>query len=125
MVLLFLVAFTVGITRKKQESDKKLIQLLKHQNQLERDLTVIRQYEKTRLGRELHDGLCQELAAISCETQILFDDFEQEGNNHKRDLGLIHKSIHNAMLVTGLGLLCANRFTLFRRHFYRLGHLWA
>ena len=97
-VYFFMVSFAIGLARKKQESDKKLIQLLEHQNQLERDLAVISEYEKKRLGRELHDGLCQQLAAIGCATQILSDEFGQAESVLKRDLELINKSIHLAML---------------------------
>jgi signal transduction histidine kinase len=38
---------------------------------LEREILAISDYEKQRLGRELHDGLCQSLAGIAALSSAL------------------------------------------------------
>ena len=48
------------------ESDRKQIALLERSQRLEREIITISELEQQRIGRDLHDGLCQYLAAITC-----------------------------------------------------------
>jgi signal transduction histidine kinase len=60
------VVFAVMAVRNKQEADDARIRMLEEQRQLEEDIVSVSEREQQRIGRDLHDGLCQHLAAIGC-----------------------------------------------------------
>jgi signal transduction histidine kinase len=53
------------------------LESLEYAESLERRINQITEYEQQRVGRELHDGLCQYLAAASCATTALKQDLDQ------------------------------------------------
>ncbi|MEY2485562.1 MAG: two-component system, LuxR family, sensor kinase FixL [Verrucomicrobiota bacterium] len=71
---------TAGVAvRDRQLAAASRMQLLEHSRQLEQQINEITEYEQQRIGRELHDGLSQYLAAISCATTSLKIDMQREG----------------------------------------------
>lgn len=50
------------------------IALLEHSQRLERQITEISEREQRRVGRDLHDGLCQYFAAVGCASSSLRSD---------------------------------------------------
>jgi signal transduction histidine kinase len=64
-VIFFCVTvFAVTAVRNRQEADADRIEALEERRQLEMDLVSVSEYEQQRIGQDLHDGLCQHLAAI-------------------------------------------------------------
>jgi signal transduction histidine kinase len=55
------------------------IALLEHSQQLERQIIEISEREQRRLGRDLHDGLCQYFAAVGCASASLRSDLATAG----------------------------------------------
>lgn len=75
----FLVAIAgIGI-RERQRASAARISLLEHTQKLEKQIIEVSEYEQQRIGRDLHDGLCQFLAAIGCASTSLKLDLEQQG----------------------------------------------
>lgn len=58
----------------RQEMDRVMIETLEHMRRLEREIVVAGEHEQQRIGRDLHDGLCQHLAAIGFAARSLADD---------------------------------------------------
>ncbi|HWB58438.1 MAG TPA: sensor histidine kinase [Chthoniobacteraceae bacterium] len=55
---------------------KKQLELLERTQRLEREIIRISEYEQQRIGQDLHDGLCQYLAAIGCAASSLRNDLQ-------------------------------------------------
>lgn len=72
-----LVALVGSALRAKSDMAAARIALLEHSQRLEREIVSISDAERRRIGQDLHDGLCQELAALSCSATSLRDDLEK------------------------------------------------
>lgn len=64
-------AVAVAALKTKRELDRARIASLQRAEELEREILQVADQEKGRLGRELHDGLCQTLAGISALSATL------------------------------------------------------
>src|SRR4029077_20324493 len=62
------------------------IALLEHSQQLERQIIEISEREQRRIGRDLHDGLCQYLAAVGCAAASLRSDLAAAGMTEEAGL---------------------------------------
>lgn len=63
----------------KHSAVQTRIALLEHSHRLEQEIIEISEREQRRIGRDLHDGLCQYLAAIGCAAGGLRADLLQQG----------------------------------------------
>ncbi|HWC60288.1 MAG TPA: sensor histidine kinase [Verrucomicrobiae bacterium] len=70
--LFFFLFMAVGISALKNQYE--LVQRLRR---LEQQLIRISEHERQRMGQELHDGLCQYFAAISCAAGSLTDELQK------------------------------------------------
>ena len=76
----FLLVGLAGIgMREKQSASNARISLLEHTQRLEKQIIEVSEYEQQRIGRDLHDGLCQFLAAIGCLATSLKIDLKEKG----------------------------------------------
>ena len=74
------VAYAATAVRNRQEADAAArIQALEERRQLEEDLVAVSEHEQQRIGWDLHDGLCQQLAAIGLAARSLADDHLHQG----------------------------------------------
>lgn len=74
----FLVVALVGSAlRTKSDNAAERITLLEHAHRLEREIVNISEAEQRRIGQDLHDGLCQYLAALACSASSLRDDLQE------------------------------------------------
>jgi signal transduction histidine kinase len=90
----------------RHESEAKLKALLAARN-LERLVTFSGEREQMRIGRDLHDGVCQSLAAIDCATAYLRSELQKDGlaQAHVAESiqKMVRKTIHEAKaLARGL-----------------------
>ena len=73
----FLIVALVGSAlRTKSDAATARIALLEHSRRLEREIVNISESEQRRIGQDLHDGLCQYLAALTCAASSLRDDLQ-------------------------------------------------
>lgn len=91
------VAYAATAVRNRQEADAARIQALEERRQLEEDLVAVSEHEQQRIGQDLHDGLCQQLAAIGLAARSLADDLQHEQNASAKDAELIQQSIQQAV----------------------------
>ena len=76
----FMLVGLAGIgMREKQRASNARISLLEHTQRLEKQIIEVSEYEQQRIGRDLHDGLCQFLAAIGCAATSLKIDLKEKG----------------------------------------------
>ena len=91
------VAYAVSAVRRKQDADAERIRILEGHRQLERDIVKVSEHEQQRIGRDLHDGLCQHLAAIGCAARVLAEDLQAQGVAASADVVMIEESIYDAV----------------------------
>jgi signal transduction histidine kinase len=74
----FFIITGIGTSAVKQQRDASAsrIALLEYSQRLEREIIGISEREQERIGQDLHDGICQYLAALSCSAASLKSDLE-------------------------------------------------
>lgn len=74
----FFIITAIGTAAVKQQRDASAsrIALLEYSQRLEREIIGISEREQERIGQDLHDGICQCLAALSCSAASLKNDLE-------------------------------------------------
>jgi signal transduction histidine kinase len=92
------VAFAVNSVRRKQQADAAHILMLEERRQMERDIVSVSEHEQQRIGQDLHDGLCQQLAAIGCAARVLAEDLQAQKLSAAEDAVLIEESLKNAVV---------------------------
>ncbi len=98
LVYLCVVVVAVTASRNKQEADEARIQMLEERRQLEKDIVSVSEHEQQRIGQDLHDGICQQLAAIGCAARVLAEDLQAQGIQSAQDASLIEGSIQQVVL---------------------------
>ena len=68
---------------------KAQLELLERNQRLEREIIKISEREQQRIGQDLHDGLCQYLAAVSCAASSLRNDLQKDGSPEAEAAGEI------------------------------------
>jgi signal transduction histidine kinase len=66
--------------------------------QLEKEIVNAREQEQQRIGRDLHDGLCQQLAAIGCALRALAEDLQIAGSPGAEDALRVEEAIRRSAL---------------------------
>lgn len=98
LVYLCVAVFAVTALRHKQEADESRIQMLEERRQLEKDIVSVSEYEQQRIGQDLHDGICQQLAAIGCAARVLAEDLQALGVQAAHDASLIEGSLQQVVM---------------------------
>jgi signal transduction histidine kinase len=76
-VFFFLIALSGIATKERHRASVARIRLLEHLRRLEQQIIEVSEYEQQRIGRDLHDGLCQYLAAVGCAAGSLKKELEE------------------------------------------------
>ncbi len=93
-----LAAGGAAAIKSKQEADAARIIALEEMRQLEREIIGVSEYEQQRIGQDLHDGLCQQLAAIGCAARALADDLAARSIPEAKDAESIEASLQSAVV---------------------------
>lgn len=88
-VALFFVAICGATMRDYREAARKRVEALERTRELEREIVRTSEREQMRIGQDLHDGVCQSLAAITCAAECLKVELEQNGLHHASTVGEI------------------------------------
>jgi signal transduction histidine kinase len=86
--------------RQQRDSITARLQLLERSQQLEREIIRISEREQQRIGRDLHDGICQYLAAIGFTASMLQQKLEKESNPLAQDSAEIFHLLQDAAVRT-------------------------
>jgi signal transduction histidine kinase len=77
--LLFAAGCGLTFRRYREEAERR-IEVLKHSQALELEVVRAAEQERQKIGHDLHDGLCQTLAALDCAAKCLKIDLETDGS---------------------------------------------
>lgn len=96
----FFIFIAIGAASLKGERDaaEARIELLEHSQRLENQIIEISEREQRRIGRDLHDGLCQYQAALACAAVSLQADLLGKGlPEEARRAGELAECLQNAI----------------------------
>ena len=99
----FFVFVAIGAASLKREHDEAetRIALLEHSRQLEREIVEISEREQRRIGRDLHDGICQTQAALACAAASLNGDLTRKNlTDEARRADELAKRLRDAIAET-------------------------
>jgi len=97
----FILVAVGGISvRAKLEADRALIETLENTRRLEREILEASEHEQQRIGRDLHDGLCQQLAAIGFAARSLVDDLQARSLPEAEEAGKIEELLRESVAQT-------------------------
>lgn len=99
-VYLILVAVGGISVRAKLKADRALIETLENTRRLEREILEASEHERQRIGRDLHDGLCQQLAAIGFAARSLVDDLQARSLPEAEEAGKIEELLRESVAQT-------------------------
>jgi signal transduction histidine kinase len=91
------LVFAVNAVRSKQDADAAHIRMLEERRQLELDIIQVSEHEQQRIGQDLHDGLCQQLAAIGCAVHALAEELHSQQLPAAHDAALVVESVQQAV----------------------------
>jgi len=95
-----LVMFAGWTFAQQRAAIRARIELLERSQQLEEEIISISEREQQRIGRDLHDGVCQYLAAIGFSASMLKQELEREAHNLSKPAGEIADLLQNAAVLT-------------------------
>ena len=97
-----MVALVGSVLRMKRDIAADRIALLERgSRRLEREVVNISEAEQRRIGQDLHDGLCQYLAGLTCGASSLRDDLDKlHVRSHADTAGELVKLLQNAVVQT-------------------------
>ena len=95
-----LVVFAGSAFKQQRDATRARIELLERSQQLEQQIINISEREQQRIGRDLHDGVCQFLSAIGFTAAMLKRDLERESNARAKVAGEIAKLLQDASART-------------------------
>ena len=95
-----LVVFAGSAFKQQRDASRARIELLERSQQLEQQIISISEREQQRIGRDLHDGVCQFLSAIGFTAAMLKRDLEREANERAKIAGEIARLLQDASART-------------------------
>ena len=84
--------------RRYREAIRMRVETMDRTRQLEREIVRTSEREQMRIGQDLHDGICQNLAAIDCATECLRSSLEAEGMSQAKTAKVIQKLLKETIL---------------------------
>lgn len=100
--LIYFVTVVIGgdALRAIRASDRARIAALERANVLEREILRVSEREQRRIGQDLHDGLCQYLAAVGCAARSLADDLGRKNAPESAEAREIETLLKEAVVQT-------------------------
>jgi signal transduction histidine kinase len=98
--LIFFSFIAVGGTAIKSRRDSMEAWLadMRRLRELERDIVGASEREQQRIGADLHDGLCQYLAGLTCITGSLRDDLSESYHPEAETAAELHEMLKDAIV---------------------------
>src|SRR4051812_14049755 len=96
-----IVGWTGAALHAKSEIATARIALLEHSRRLESEIVGISEAEQRRIGQDLHDGVCQVLAALTCSATELRGELEKRNlPAEARTAGELARLLQSAVVET-------------------------
>jgi len=96
----YFVFVAIGCTamRVQREENRAKIEAMTRTRELEQELVRASEREQMRIGQDLHDGVCQSLAAIDCATECLKVELERAALPQASSAVVIQKMLRETMV---------------------------
>jgi signal transduction histidine kinase len=96
-LMFFCLAMFAGWTfRQQRDAIRARLELLERSQKLEQEIISISEREQQRIGRDLHDGLCQYLAAIGFTASMLDQELQKKSPTLAKNAGEIANLLQDA-----------------------------
>jgi signal transduction histidine kinase len=95
-----LVMFAGWAFKKQRDNIRARLELLERAQQLEQEIITISEREQERIGRDLHDDICQYLAAIGFSASMLKQQLESQSHALAKNAGDIASLLQDAAMRT-------------------------
>lgn len=82
--------------RREREVFRQRLEAMEHSRELEQEIVRVSEREQMRIGQDLHDGLCQSLAAIDCAAAVLKSDLEKRERPEAAQVGELQGLLQDA-----------------------------
>ena len=82
----------------RRDSMEALVANMRRLRELERDIVAASEREQQRIGADLHDGLCQYLAGLTCVTGSLRDDLSERYQPEAETAAELHELLKDAIV---------------------------
>ncbi len=92
-----LVAFAGTTFKQHRDAMRARVELLERSQRLEHEIISISERERQSIGRDLHDGMCQYLAAIGFTADLLKQDLAREAHTRADTAGEIAHLVQDAL----------------------------
>jgi signal transduction histidine kinase len=100
-LMFFFLVVVAGLALKKQrDSSRAQLELSERLRSMEREIISVSEREQVRIGRDLHDGLCQYLVAIAYTAGLLKHDLEKAAPAKAATAGEIADLLQDAVVRT-------------------------
>jgi signal transduction histidine kinase len=98
--VIYFIFVAIGCTaiRLQREESRAKIEAMTRARELEQELVRASEREQMRIGQDLHDGVCQSLAAIDCATECLRAELEGVSPPQAEAAGAIQKMLRDTMV---------------------------
>lgn len=98
--LAYFIFVAIGGTamRNERETIRGRLETLERTRELEHEIVRVSEREQRRIGQDLHDGLCQHLAAIGCAASCLKDDLDEKSLPEAEAANFIQKQLEEAVV---------------------------
>lgn len=94
------VAIAGAALRSQREHFRAQIDALQHSRELEQEIIRVSEREQRRIGQDLHDSVCQNLAAIDCAAGMLKSKLEAQASHETGTATEIQQMLKKTLLET-------------------------
>jgi signal transduction histidine kinase len=91
------LGFQEGLLTRARAATDRLAEEARRREQLEREVIEATERERREVGRELHDGLCQQLTAGLLAARLLERDLSERGAGEAQQAGMIAEVVEAAL----------------------------
>jgi len=98
LVFFSFVAVGGNAIKSRRDSMEAWLANMRRLRELERDIVGASEREQQRIGADLHDGLCQYLAGLTCVTGSLRDDLSERYQPEAETAAELHEMLKDAIV---------------------------
>ena len=98
LIFFSFVAIGGSAIKSRRDSMEAWVANMRRVRELERDIVAASEREQQRIGIDLHDGLCQYLAGLTCMTGSLRDDLSERYQPEAETAAELHELLKDAIV---------------------------
>ena len=100
LVYFIFVAVGARALKDQREEMRARVEAMEHARELEQEIVRVSEREQMRIGQDLHDGICQRLAAIDCAAACLKAELQGKHPTEAASAATIQRMLKEAIVET-------------------------